>query len=80
MNEQSFVATAIRIIGLWRIFVSGGDALYFVIAKDLGLRTTGVPVSNDLLSLGYELVIGIAIILSATSISKLICGRTAAEP
>ena len=75
MNEQRLVVAAIRIIGLWRIFGDAGNALYYVIAKDLGIRTlSSLPASTDILLVGYEFFFGAALVLAAPFISELIYG------
>jgi hypothetical protein len=79
MNEERLVGVAIRILGLWRIFVDGGNALYFVIVKDLGLKTpSSLPVAVDLQNLVFNLVLGTAIILAAPAILHVMFGRNPA--
>jgi hypothetical protein len=76
MSEERLVGAAIRIIGLWRIFYMGGNALYYVIAKDLGLKTTSTqPISVDLQNFVFECLLGTAIIFAAPAIVHLIYGR-----
>lgn len=79
MTEEHLVGGAIRIIGLWRIFYSGGNALYFVIVRDLGLKTQAAePLSVDLQSLIFNLVLGTAMILAAPAMLQMIYGKRAA--
>jgi hypothetical protein len=76
VNEERLLGAAIRIIGLWRIFFDGGNALYFVIVKDIGLKTqSALPITLDLQGLVFNLVLGAAIILATPAILHLIYGR-----
>jgi len=73
MNEQRLVTLAIRLFGLWRIASYGGNAFYYVIAKDIGVPLRSeYPVSADLLSLIYEVAFGMALIVAAPFISRMI--------
>ena len=70
MTEQRLVSAAIRIIGLWRIFYIGGSALYYVIAKHLGVITSSaIPLTTEWFSLIYEVLLGVIIVLAAPFIA-----------
>jgi hypothetical protein len=78
MTEQRILANAIRIIGLWRIFINGGNSLYYVIAKQIGIRTQSIlPASIDIQALIFNLVLGIAIIAAAPAVAQMILGTRA---
>ena len=81
MAEQQVLANAIRIIGLWRIFINGGNSLYYVIVKQIGIRTQSmVPASIDIQALIFDLVLGIAIIAAAPAVAPMIVGNKAPRP
>ena len=82
MTEQRLVSAAIRIIGLWRIFYAGGNALYFVLAKHLNIATSSlVPVTTDWFSVAYEVVLGGILVLAASFIAQAIFGtKSASQP
>jgi len=81
MTEQRTLANAIRFIGLWRIFINGGNALYYLIAWQLAHGTNAVPqVWTDIQALIFDLVLGIAIIVAAPAVAQLILGRKAEKP
>ena len=78
MAEQQVLANAIRIIGLWRIFINGGNSLYYVIVKQIGIRTQSmVPATIDIQALIFDLVLGIAIIAAAPAVAQMILGKSA---
>ena len=75
MTEQRLVSAAIRIIGLWRILYSGGAALYYVLAKQLGVVTLStMPLATEWYTLIYEVVLGVIIVLAAPFIAQAIFG------
>jgi hypothetical protein len=81
MGEDRMLANAIRFIGLWRIFINGGNALYYVIAKQVGMKLQSeLPVSIDIQALIFDLVLGIAIIAAAPAVAQMILGRKAQKP
>lgn len=81
MAEDRILANVIRFIGLWRVFINGGNALYYVIAKQVGARTQSIlPATIDLQALIFDLVLGIAIIVAAPAVAQLILGRKAEKP
>jgi hypothetical protein len=70
------LANAIRFIGLWRIFINGGNALYYLIAQQLAHGTApNMQVSADIQALVFDLVLGIAIIVAAPAVAQMIVGR-----
>jgi|1185.fasta_scaffold125842_3 hypothetical protein len=72
------LANAIRFIGLWRIFINGGNSLYYVIVKQIGMKTqSGLPASIDIQALIFDLVLGIAIIAAAPAVAQMIVGAKA---
>lgn len=75
MTEQGALKTAIRIIGLWRIFEGSANSLYYVVVKQLGLPTASpLPVKTDIQSFFFDLVLGVLIIGAAPAITQMICG------
>jgi hypothetical protein len=75
MGEHNMLTNAIRFIGLWRIFINGGNSLYYVIVKQIGMRTqSGLPASIDIQALIFDLVLGIAIIAAAPAVAQMIGG------
>jgi hypothetical protein len=80
MTEQRFLANAIRFIGLWRIFINGGNALYYLIVRQLTHATASGPlVSADIQALIFDLVLGIAVIVAAPAVAQMIVGKAQAE-
>ena len=80
MGERNILANAIRFIGLWRIFINGGNSLYYVVVKQIGIRTQSIlPVSMDIQALIFDLVLGIAILAAAPAVAQMIVGARAAE-
>jgi hypothetical protein len=80
MTEQSALRTAIRIIGLWRIFESAANNLYYVAIKQLGLPTAStLPVKTDIEGLVFNLVVGVLIVAAAPALVQMICGGKSAE-
>ena len=74
------LANAIRFIGLWRIFINGGNSLYYVVIKQIGMKTpSGLPVSIDIQALIFDLILGIAIIAAAPAVAQMIVGAPKAE-
>ena len=74
------LANAIRFIGLWRIFINGGNALYYLIAWQLAHGANSVPqVWTDIQALIFDLVLGIAIIVAAPAVAQMIVGTRAPE-
>jgi hypothetical protein len=72
------LANAIRFIGLWRIFINGGNSLYYVIVKQIGMKTqSGLPASIDIQALIFDLVLGIAIIAAAPAVAQMVVGAKA---
>jgi hypothetical protein len=75
MTEQRMLANAIRFIGLWRIFINGGNALYYLIAQQLAHGTASGPqVWMDIQALVFDLVLGIAVIVAAPAVAQMIVG------
>jgi hypothetical protein len=74
------LANAIRFIGLWRIFINGGNALYYLIAQQLmhGIAR-GPQVEADIQALVFDLVLGIAIIIAAPAVAQMIVGTPKRE-
>ena len=72
------LTNAIRFIGLWRIFINGGNALYYVIVKQL---THGAGLGSfvwvDIQALIFDLVLGIAVIVAAPAVAQMILGTRA---
>lgn len=81
MGERNMLANAIRFIGLWRIFINGGNSLYYVVVKQIGIKTQSIlPASIDIQALIFDLVLGIAIIVAAPAVAQMIVGtRTSGE-
>jgi hypothetical protein len=78
VSERNILACAIRIVGLWRIFINGGNALYYVVVKQLTHATAqGLPVSMDIQALIFDLVLGIAVIVAAPAVAQMIVGTRA---
>jgi hypothetical protein len=78
MTEQGILATAIRFIGLWRIFINGGNALYYLIAQQLAHGIArGPQVAADIQALIFDLVLGIAVIVAAPAVAQMIVGAPA---
>ena len=78
MGERNMLANAIRVIGLWRIFINGGNALYYVIVQQLAHGTApNSQVSMDIQALVFDLALGIAIIVAAPSVAQMILGTRA---
>jgi hypothetical protein len=75
MAEQQMLANAIRFIGLWRIFINGGNALYYLIARQLTHLGSPPLVSEDIRALAFDLVLGIAIIVAAPAVAQMITGK-----
>jgi hypothetical protein len=49
MTERGLVGAAITIMGLWRILNGSVNDLYFVVIKQMGLKTAStLPVAIDL--------------------------------
>lgn len=49
MTERGIVGAAITIMGLWRILNGGVNDLFYVVAKQMGLKTASVlPVVIDI--------------------------------
>ena len=72
------LANAIRFIGLWRIFINGGNALYYLIAQQLAHGTApNMQVGMDIQALVIDLVLGIAIIVAAPAVAQMIVGTKA---
>ena len=79
MGEANMLANAIRFIGLWRIFINGGNALYYLIAQQLAHGTASGPqVWMDIQALIFDLVLGIAVIVAAPAVAQMIV-RTKAQ-
>jgi hypothetical protein len=75
------LVNAIRFIGLWRIFINGGNALYYVIAQQLAHGTASGPqVSMEIQALIFDLVLGFAIIVAAPAVAQMIVGRKTMPP
>jgi hypothetical protein len=75
MTERGIVTAAITIMGLWRIFNSGVSELYYVVIKQMGLKTGSMlPVIIDIQSLIWDVVLGTIIILAAPAIAAMIYG------
>ena len=73
MTEQRLVSAAIRIIGLWRIFYQGGAALYYILARQVGISASVlVPPATGWFNLAYEVVLGVVIVLAAPFIAQAI--------
>ena len=73
MGEANMLANAIRFIGLWRIFINGGNALYYLIARQLAHGTAAGPqVWTDIQALIFDLVLGIAVIVAAPAVAQMI--------
>lgn len=73
MGEANMLANAIRFIGLWRIFINGGNALYYLIAQQLAHGTAAGPqVWTDIQALIFDLVLGIAVIVAAPAVAQMI--------
>ena len=78
MGEANILANAIRFIGLWRIFINGGNSLYYVVIKQIGIKTQSImPVLIDIQALIFDLVLGIAIIAAAPAVAQMIVGNRA---
>lgn len=81
MGEANMLANAIRFIGLWRIFINGGNALYYLIAQQLAHGTASGPqVWMDIQALIFDLVLGIAVIVAAPAVAQMIVGTKAPRP
>jgi len=81
MGEANMLANAIRFIGLWRIFINGGNALYYLIAQQLAHGTASGPqVWMDIQALIFDLVLGIAVIVAAPAVAQMIVGPKAPRP
>jgi len=75
------LANAIRFIGLWRIFINGGNALYYLIAQQLAHGTAAGPQAwMDIQALIFDLVLGIAVIVAAPAVAQMIVGRKTVPP
>ena len=81
MGERNMLANAIRFIGLWRIFINGGNSLYYVVVKQIGIKTQSIlPASIDIQALIFDLALGIAIVAAAPAVAQMIVGtRTSGE-
>lgn len=80
MGEANMLANASRFIGLWRIFINGGNALYYLIAQRLAHGTApNMQVSTDIQALVFDLVLGIAIIVAAPAVAQMIVGPAKKE-
>ena len=78
MTEQRLVSAAIRIIGLWRIFIVGGNALYYVLTRHLNIATsTSLPLTTAWFSVAYEVVLGAILVFAAPFIAQAIFGTKA---
>ena len=78
MTERGIVRAAITIIGLWRILDGGVGALYYVVIKQLGLKTASViPVAIDIETVVWDALLGTIIVLAAPAIVKMIYGDKA---
>ena len=78
MAEDRMLANAIRFIGLWRIFINGGNALYYLVIRQLTHATAwGPQVSADIEALIFDLFLGIAIIVAAPALAQIIAGTAA---
>ncbi|HEY8253984.1 MAG TPA: hypothetical protein VIG39_05045 [Rhizomicrobium sp.] len=78
MGEATMLANAIRFIGLWRIFINGGNALYYLIAQQLAHGTAAGPqVWMDIQALIFDLVLSTAVIVAAPAVAQMIVGTKA---
>ena len=81
MGERNMLANAIRFIGLWRIFINGGNALYYLIAQQLAHGTAAGPQAwMDIQALIFDLVLGIAVIVAAPGVAQMIVDRKTVPP
>jgi len=82
MTERNIVGAAITVFGLWRIFYGGMNDLFYVVVKQMGLRTASqMPVAIDIEGLVFDVLVGVIIIIAAPAILDLIYGgRTAKQP
>jgi len=78
MTERGIVGAAITIMGLWRILNGGVNDLFYVVAKQAGLKTpSSLPVIIDIQGLAWDVLLGTLIILAAPAILSLIYGSKA---
>ena len=78
MGEQQMLANIIRLVGLWRIFINGGNALYYLVVQQLTHGPVAGPqVTADIQALIFDLVLGIAVIVAAPALAQLIVGARA---
>jgi len=76
MTERGLVTAAITMMGLWRIFNDGVTNLYYVVVKQLGLKTGSMlPVAVDIQSLVWAVLFGVITILAAPTIADVIYGK-----
>jgi hypothetical protein len=78
VGEQQMLANIIRLVGLWRIFINGGNALYYLVVRQLTHATAAGPLlAADIQALIFDLVLGIAVIVAAPALAQLIVGARA---
>ena len=76
MTERGLVTAAITIIGLWRILNGGMNSLYYVVVKQMGLKTTSMlPVATDIQAVIWNVLVGVVVILAAPAIASMIFGK-----
>jgi hypothetical protein len=76
MTERGIVGAAITIIGLWRILNGGVSDLFYVVMKQIGLKTaSALPVDIDIQGFVWDISLGTLIILAAPAILNMIFGR-----
>lgn len=79
MTEQQALGVAIRIIGIWRIAMTGGDSLYFVLFGNRTDLATN-PAILGLQGLILNLAIGGALLFAAPAIVRLIYRSKSSQP
>jgi hypothetical protein len=78
MTERGIVGAAITIMGLWRILNGGVNDLFYVVAKQMGVKTaSSLPVIIDIQGLVWDALLGTLIILAAPAILNMIYGGKA---
>ena len=78
MTERGIVGAAITIMGLWRILNGGVNDLFYVVAKQMGLKTaSSLPVVMDIQGVIWDVLLGVVIILAAPAIVNMIYGGKA---
>jgi hypothetical protein len=80
MTERGIVGAAITIMGLWRILNGGVSDLFYIVVKQMALKTAStLPVVIDIQGFIWDALMGTIIIMAAPAILNMIYGGKAKQ-